>query len=296
MAETPAPSSLLPRLEAAAETTADDHLRRVAAGAGGPPKRSSGRRLHDDARAMAAALQAPRRRARRPRRAARPDHRGPRHRDPGHLARRAARSSRCRCRCGWARSRSSSTQTRRRIANADAALVVVDPAARAVPRPAARRPADRPARRARAAERARRRRVPRPADDPDALAILQFTSGSHGRPEGRDAPAPVRHRQHRRHRRGRRGRPRRPTGRCRGCRCTTTWASSGCSMTPMTDGLRPRARARRRTSSPRPACWMEWISEFGGTVTGGPNFAYALAARSLRRLERPRPLAAGGSR
>jgi fatty-acyl-CoA synthase len=36
----------------------------------------------------------------------------------------------------------------------------------------------------------------------------------------------------------------------------------------------------------RPACWMEWLSEFGATVTGGPNFAYALAARSLRRLER----------
>jgi fatty-acyl-CoA synthase len=30
---------------------------------------------------------------------------------------------------------------------------------------------------------------------------------------------------------------------------------------------------------------MEWLSEFGGTMTAGPNFAYALAARALRRLD-----------
>ncbi|HEX2038444.1 MAG TPA: AMP-binding protein [Acidimicrobiales bacterium] len=34
-----------------------------------------------------------------------------------------------------------------------------------------------------------------------------------------------------------------------------------------------------------PARWMEWMSEYGGTATAGPNFAYALAARALRRLE-----------
>ncbi len=32
-----------------------------------------------------------------------------------------------------------------------------------------------------------------------------------------------------------------------------------------------------------PARWMEWMSEFGGTATAGPNFSYALAARGLRR-------------
>jgi len=35
-----------------------------------------------------------------------------------------------------------------------------------------------------------------------------------------------------------------------------------------------------------PARWMEWMAEFGATVTAGPNFAYALAARALRRLDR----------
>jgi fatty-acyl-CoA synthase len=34
-----------------------------------------------------------------------------------------------------------------------------------------------------------------------------------------------------------------------------------------------------------PARWMEWMSEFRGTATAGPNFAYALAARALRRME-----------
>jgi fatty-acyl-CoA synthase len=33
-----------------------------------------------------------------------------------------------------------------------------------------------------------------------------------------------------------------------------------------------------------PARWMEWMSEFGGTATAGPNFSYVLAGRALRRL------------
>ncbi len=30
-----------------------------------------------------------------------------------------------------------------------------------------------------------------------------------------------------------------------------------------------------------PARWMEWISEYGGTATAGPNFSYVLATRAL---------------
>jgi fatty-acyl-CoA synthase len=33
-----------------------------------------------------------------------------------------------------------------------------------------------------------------------------------------------------------------------------------------------------------PARWMQWMSDFGGTATAGPNFSYALAARALRRM------------
>jgi fatty-acyl-CoA synthase len=34
-----------------------------------------------------------------------------------------------------------------------------------------------------------------------------------------------------------------------------------------------------------PARWMQWMSDFKGTATAGPNFSYALAARALRRME-----------
>jgi len=34
-----------------------------------------------------------------------------------------------------------------------------------------------------------------------------------------------------------------------------------------------------------PARWMEWLSQYGGTATAGPNFSWILATRALRRLE-----------
>jgi fatty-acyl-CoA synthase len=33
-----------------------------------------------------------------------------------------------------------------------------------------------------------------------------------------------------------------------------------------------------------PGHWMEWISEYGATVTAGPNFAWVLATRALKRM------------
>jgi fatty-acyl-CoA synthase len=32
-----------------------------------------------------------------------------------------------------------------------------------------------------------------------------------------------------------------------------------------------------------PGRWMEWMSDYGGTATAGPNFSYVLATRALRR-------------
>ena len=32
-----------------------------------------------------------------------------------------------------------------------------------------------------------------------------------------------------------------------------------------------------------PGRWMEWMSQYGGTATAGPNFSYVLATRALRR-------------
>lgn len=35
-----------------------------------------------------------------------------------------------------------------------------------------------------------------------------------------------------------------------------------------------------------PSRWMEWISEYGGTATAGPNFSYVLATRALDRTDK----------
>jgi fatty-acyl-CoA synthase len=53
---------------------------------------------------------------------------------------------------------------------------------------------------------------------------------------------------------------------------------------PMTTG-RNLVQAAPQDFLSRPARWMQWISDYGGTMTAGPNFAYALAARALRRAE-----------
>src|SRR5207237_8205078 len=33
-----------------------------------------------------------------------------------------------------------------------------------------------------------------------------------------------------------------------------------------------------------PSRWMDWMAAFGGTVSAGPNFTYALAARARQRI------------
>jgi fatty-acyl-CoA synthase len=122
----------------------------------------------------------------------------------------------------------------------------------------------------------------RPADDPDALAILQYTSGSTSDPKGVMLPH----------------------------RCVTanldgivaaggldrddvgvSWLPLyhdmgliGLLATPMTIGM-DLALAAPQDFLAAPARWMEWMAEFGGTATAGPNFSYVLAGRALRRLQ-----------
>jgi fatty-acyl-CoA synthase len=125
--------------------------------------------------------------------------------------------------------------------------------------------------------------VPPPVD-PDRLAILQFTSGSTADPKGVMVPH----------------------------RCMTTnldaaaeaadfdhdvdtavsWLPLyhdmgliGLLGAPMLHGF-DLVLASPQDFLGAPARWMEWMAEFGGTVTAGPNFAYALAARALGRLDR----------
>jgi fatty-acyl-CoA synthase len=122
----------------------------------------------------------------------------------------------------------------------------------------------------------------RPTDDPDRLAIVQFTSGSTDDPKGVMLPH----------------------------RCLVenidaivdaaglgtddvgvSWLPLyhdmgliGLLMTPMTVGFE-LGLAPPQDFLSRPGNWMRWMSELRATVTGGPNFAYALAARALHRLD-----------
>ncbi len=128
----------------------------------------------------------------------------------------------------------------------------------------------------------RANRYVRPADDPDALAILQYTSGSTSDPKGVMLP----------HRavcanldaivRGGQIDP--------GIDVGVSWLPLyhdmgliGLLATPMTTGL-DLALSSPQDFLAAPSRWMEWMSEFGGTVTAGPNFSYVLAARSLARM------------
>jgi fatty-acyl-CoA synthase len=170
-------------------------------------------------------------------------------------------------------------QTRRRILHAEAQVVVIDPVLAEFLDP---RPGDPPV--ALLGElRSDASGYDRPPDDPDALAVLQFTSGSTAEPKGVMLPH----------------------------RCVTanldaivdaaridpqadravSWLPLyhdmgliGCIATPMTTGL-DLLLAAPQDFLAGPARWMEWMSAFGGTMTAGPNFAYALAARALRRLD-----------
>jgi len=56
----------------------------------------------------------------------------------------------------------------------------------------------------------------------------------------------------------------------------------GLLMTPMLHGFELVLGAPQDFLA-APATWLEWISEFRGTITAGPNFSYALAARALKR-------------
>jgi fatty-acyl-CoA synthase len=123
----------------------------------------------------------------------------------------------------------------------------------------------------------------RPADDADALAILQYTSGSTADPRGvmlphrcvvanidaimhaaqLDAAADV----------------------------GVSWLPLyhdmgliGLLTLPMTTGME-LALAAPQDFLAAPAQWMQWMSRFHGSATAGPNFSYALAARALRRLD-----------
>lgn len=175
-------------------------------------------------------------------------------------------------------------QTRRRVARADARVLLMDEQLSEFVEP---QPGDPP--RLELSELAARavevgpQGWQRPADDDSALAIIQFTSGSTSEPKGvmlahhtigsniegmvevgdLDVEEDV----------------------------FVSWLPLyhdmglvGMLTVPMTTGSRLVLGAPQDFTS-RPSRWMQWISRHGGTITAGPNFAWALAARALRRAE-----------
>ena len=119
-----------------------------------------------------------------------------------------------------------------------------------------------------------------PEDDPDRLVILQYTSGSTSEPKGVMIPDRVL--------------AANIDAACeaaslRDDEVMVSWLPLyhdmglvGFLAIPMTTGVE-LVQAAPQDFMAHPSSWMEWISEWGGTATAGPNFAWVLATRGLRR-------------
>jgi fatty-acyl-CoA synthase len=123
----------------------------------------------------------------------------------------------------------------------------------------------------------------RPEIDPESLAILQFTSGSTAEPKGVMLPHDTL---------------------CHNldaivvaggidteAEVCVSWLPLyhdmgliGLFTLPMTLGLETVLAAPQDFVA-APGRWMQWMSDYKGTATAGPNFSYALAARALPRME-----------
>ncbi|MDQ3945116.1 MAG: fatty acyl-AMP ligase [Actinomycetota bacterium] len=174
-------------------------------------------------------------------------------------------------------------QTRARMRAADATLVAADPALSGFLTP---EPGDPPLALLDdlAADPTAWTAYEEPKEDPSALAVLQFTSGSTADPKGVMLPhATI----------------------CANLDALATAARLdpdddvicgwlplyhdmgliGLLTTSMTTGT-DFVLASPQDFLSSPGRWMEWMSEHRATATAGPNFSYALATRALRRLSR----------
>lgn len=120
-----------------------------------------------------------------------------------------------------------------------------------------------------------------PGHDPERLVILQYTSGSTSEPKGVMIPDRV------------------LSANIDACALAAelrddevmvSWLPLyhdmglvGFLAIPMTLGV-DLVQAAPQDFMAKPGNWMQWVSDWGGTATAGPNFAYVLATRALSRL------------
>lgn len=121
-----------------------------------------------------------------------------------------------------------------------------------------------------------------PPDDPERLVILQYTSGSTSEPKGVMIPDRVLRAN--------------IDASCAAAELTldevmVSWLPLyhdmglvGFLSIPMTRGVQ-LVQAAPQDFMAKPGHWMEWISDFGGTATAGPNFSWVLATRALGRMK-----------
>ena len=122
-------------------------------------------------------------------------------------------------------------------------------------------------------------RIEIPDHDPNRLVILQYTSGSTSEPKGVMIPDRV------------------LTANIDACceaagltesEVMTSWLPLyhdmglvGFLAIPMCQGVE-LVQAAPQDFMAHPGAWMQWISDWGGTATAGPNFSWVLATRALR--------------
>lgn len=122
----------------------------------------------------------------------------------------------------------------------------------------------------------------RPADDPERLVILQYTSGSTSEPKGVMIPDRVLCAN--------------VDASCAAAQLTAeevmvSWLPLyhdmglvGFLSVPMLKGAQ-LVQAAPQDFMGHPGSWMQWISDWKGTATAGPNFAWVLATRALKRMD-----------
>jgi len=121
-----------------------------------------------------------------------------------------------------------------------------------------------------------------PSPDPERLVILQYTSGSTSEPKGVMIPDRVLRAN--------------LDASCEAAELAlgevmVSWLPLyhdmglvGFLSLPMTTGVQ-LVQAAPQDFMAKPGNWMQWISDWGGTATAGPNFSWVLATRALARMK-----------